>query len=579
MQSGDNAGTSPISEWPPGNWSAADVPSSQSAPLVSGRAPVVRSSGQRGDLQRDHQRGDSLRSDSQQSDSQRSETLPAPSDHVSSEAHNLQANSLPSSGLVAHSLPAHSLAANSLPAISVPAESGIVQGRGGWRDTADDERWAAPEPAVLDAGERGLGAPAIAENAAPTLAPAQGERNVALLAAGLGHDLNNLLVGVLGNAELAQAAYLRGDDPTAHLFAVRAAAERASALATSMVRFASDQHGVTAPFDLSELVGEIVMLARAGVSKSAQVLRAGVGERRGTWPAPDWDADANEVEEVKVPLLVRGDSGRIGQVVLNLIVNGADALGANGGEVHIDVERVDQLPEELVLSPSACALEGYARLRVSDTGSGISRENLLRIFEPFFSTKRQGRGLGLASCLDIIRDHEGGLGVITEVGAGTTFEVYLPLCPEEAPVAIRPDGPASAPEWRTSGRVLVIDDEPMVARLTAMVLEHVGLRPTIGHTGASALELLRQSLTDAESSGYRIVVVDLTMPDLSGQEVLEQIRVLSPGLPVVLTSGFSEQQLRQRGAFAGFDGFLQKPFRMTAMVEVLQGLLEPAPES
>lgn len=564
MQSGDNAGTSPISEWPPGNWSSADVPSSHSAPLVSGRGPVVRSSGQRGDAQR--------------GDAQRGETLPAPGDHASTEAHAAHSNSLPVSGASAHSLPAHSLPVNSLPAISAPAQSGVVQGRGAWRrDAGGEERWSSPGSALLDEGEQYLGG-AVAPSASPTLAPAQRERDVALLAAGLGHDLNNLLVGVLGNAELAQAAYLRGDDPTAHLFAVRAAAERASALATSMMRFASDQQAVIASFDLSDLVGEIVMLARAGVSKSAQVLRSGASERHGTWPAPSWDSDATKPDDAKVPLLVRGDSGRIGQVVLNLIVNGADALGADGGEVHIDVERVDQLPEALVLSPSAHAPEGFARLRVSDTGSGIANDDLPRIFEPFFSTKRQGRGLGLASCLGIIRDHEGGLGVISEVGVGTTFEVYLPLCPEEAPVAVRPEGPPSAPEWRTSGRVLVVDDEPMVARLTAMVLEHVGLRPTIGHTGASALELLRQSLSDSDAAGFRIVVVDLTMPDLSGQEVLEQIRVLAPTLPVVLTSGFSEQQLRQRGAFAGFDGFLQKPFRMTAMVEVLQGLLEPLPE-
>jgi two-component system cell cycle sensor histidine kinase/response regulator CckA len=120
---------------------------------------------------------------------------------------------------------------------------------------------------------------------------------------------------------------------------------------------------------------------------------------------------------------------------------------------------------------------------------------------------------------------------------------------------------------------LIIDDEPMVARLTAMVLEHLGLKPTTEHTGVEAIARLRQSLTDG-TSGYRVCVVDLTMPDLSGPDLLRQIKALAPDLPVLLTSGFSEQQLRVRGAFSGFDGFIQKPFRMSAMVDVLRKMLD-----
>jgi two-component system cell cycle sensor histidine kinase/response regulator CckA len=552
MQSGDNAGTSPISEWPPGTWSPPDVPSSHSAPLVSARVPHGRVTGQR------------------------SESLPAQSLQPQSHPHsapNPQSGVHPQGGVQSQG-GAHERSGvreqpltPSTPSPDWAKESGTYEH---WRRGEND----APSE-VSEHLEQTHGA---SSTLTPTLAPAQRERDVALLAAGLGHDLNNLLVGVLGNAELAQAAYLRGEDPIAHLLAVRAAAERASALATSMVRLASDQQVATSSFDLSDLVAEIVMLARAGVSKSAHVVRGNQTTNRGTWPAAGWD-DLSDKEVDKAPLLVRGDSGRIGQVVLNLIVNGADALGASGGEVHIDVQRVDTVPEHIVLRPSESVLEGFARLRVSDTGSGIPVEALPRIFEPYFSTKRQGRGLGLANCLEIVREHGGGLQVTSEVGSGTTFEVYLPLSGEPRAAVEPAVGPSSAPEWRTSGRVLVVDDEPMVARLTAMVLEHVGLQPTIGHTGADAIELLRQSLTEPQTDWYRVIVVDLTMPDLSGQEVLELIRILAPEVPVVLTSGFSEQQLRQRGMFSGFDGFLQKPFRMSSLVEVLQGLLEPAADS
>lgn len=538
MQSGDNAGTSPISEWPTATWSPPDVPTGHSAPLASARVPLVRAA------------------------SQRSESLPSPSVQPSS-------GLLPNSGVRTQGSarvhdPLHDRAEGR---VESPSASSSGQG-------SDTDWGSGASDALTEPGEQ-LEAEDVRSTLVPTSTSTHSERDVALLAAGLGHDLNNLLVGVLGNAELAQAAYLRGEDPSAHLLAVRAAAERASALATSMVRLASDQRTANTSFDLSDLVGEIVMLARAGVSKSAQVVRGERGtQQRSTWPAARW-VEASDHEAGKAPLLVRGDSGRIGQVVLNLIVNGADALGSDGGEVRIDVERVDAVPEDAVLQPKASVRAGYARLRVSDTGSGIPAQTLPRIFEPFFSTKRQGRGLGLANCLEIVREHGGGLRVISEVGTGTTFEVYLPLSGQTRAASERTLAPTPTPEWRTSGRVLVVDDEPMVARLTAMVLEHVGLQPTIGHTGTVALELLRQSLTEPGSEAYRLVVVDLTMPDLSGHEVLEQIRALDSHVPVILTSGFSEQQLRQRGAFQGFDGFLQKPFRMTSLIEVLQGLLDP----
>ncbi len=509
MQSGDNAGTSPVSEWPTGNWSSADVPASHSAPLVSARVPIGRSQ------------------------SQREETL-----------------------------------------------------TGGWPQVGKDERPELPPGELPDVDERVTSPSAIGSTPSSPMSAVDGrnqrDRGIALVVAGLSHDLNNLLVGVLGNAELAQTAYLKGEDPASHLLAIRAAAERASALASSMVRFASDRRSNASSFDLSDLVGEMVMLARAGVSKSAQVVRGDNEAKQPLWGSntltggtlDPLDSEPDQ-DESKAPLLVRGDSGQIGQVVLNLIINGADSLGPHGGEVHIAVEKVSELPESMILKPSHDSPEGFARLRVADTGSGITPELLPRIFEPFFSTKRQGRGLGLANCLEIISEHGGGLNVVSAAGQGTTFDVYLPLSAEVRSITIRAPEHAVAPEWRTSGRVLVIDDEPMVARLTAMVLEHVGLKATIEHTGVGAVERLAHSLTESEASQFRVCVLDLTMPNLSGQELLQQLKNHAPHLPVVLTSGFSEQQLRQRGVFSGFDGFLQKPFRMSAMVDVLRCLLEP----
>lgn len=532
MQSGDNAGTFPISEWPTGSWSTPEAPSSHSAPLASARIPISRCVGE-------VHAADQL-------DALGSEEWPAAS---SGDGDESSREMLDSDERI-----------TSLSGESLEALSGVI----------------GPSSEVRQARSSSA---AISTQAHPTLN--EKDSGIALVAAGLSHDLNNLLVGVMSNAELAQAAHLRGDDPTSFLSAIRMAADRASALATSMVRFASEQRAAVSAFDLSELVGEIVMLARAGVSKSAQVVRSGDPTSHERSFEANWIGDEARLSSVeadgddeRTPLMVTGDAGQIGQVVLNLIVNGADALNAGGGEVHIDVERVSEPPPEMFLRPARRSGEGYARLRVADTGTGIPDTLLPRIFEPFFSTKNRGRGLGLSNCLEIIRSHEGGLNVTSQVGRGTTFEVYLPLSTVPRPRPNRAPESHEASEWRTTGRVLVIDDEPMVARLTAMVLEHVGLKPTIEHSGRAALERLRQSLTDA-SHRYRICVVDLTMPDVSGQELLRQIKSCVPELPVVLTSGFSEQQIRSRGAFEGFDGFLQKPFRMSTMIEVLKRTLDP----
>ncbi len=531
MQSGDNAGTSPISEWPTGTWSTPEAPSSHSAPLASARVPISRSVEQVRVLDKLGELA----------------TEEWPAAEIGERDDPLQ-EVLESDERIT------SLSGESLSAIS-----GVVR-----------------SPGEIDASQV---ANAVATNPLPTLG--EKDSGIALVAAGLSHDLNNLLVGVMSNAEFAQAAFLRGEDPSSFLAAIRLAADRASALATSMVRFASEQRAAVTPFDLSELVGEIVMLARAGVSKSAQVVRAGDAASDDGAGPPTWVGDdvrassvAADGDDQRTPLMVTGDAGQIGQVVLNLIVNGADALNAGGGEVHIDVERVSEPPRQMFLRPSRRSVEGFARLRVADTGAGIPAELLPRIFEPFFSTKNRGRGLGLSNCLEIIRSHDGGLNVSSQVGRGTTFEVYLPLSAVPRARAIRAPEPHENSEWRTSGRVLVIDDEPMVARLTAMVLEHVGLKPTIEHSGRAGMERLRQSLTDP-SHRYRVCVVDLTMPDISGQDLLLQIKSCVPELPVVLTSGFSEQQIRTRGAFEGFDGFLQKPFRMSTMVDVLKRTLEP----
>jgi two-component system, cell cycle sensor histidine kinase and response regulator CckA len=403
---------------------------------------------------------------------------------------------------------------------------------------------------------RGLSAPVSSGTAVGARLDQQKAENVAWLTAGFSHDLNNLLVGVLGNADLAQAAVLRGEDPLAHIHAIRAAAERAAELTNSMLRVASNREAAMRPVDLVRLVDETVMIAKAGVGRAIQLI----------------DNAAND----KRPIRVLGQTGRLSQLVLNLVINGADALGPKGGEVNVEVTTVASIPSALIERPVAVAEHGYAKVSVSDTGSGIDAATLTRIFEPFYSTKASGQGLGLATALAIVREYNGALAVTSKVGNGTTFDVYLPLhhTVEQEAVAgsAELDSSVSLPAWRTTGRVLVVDDEPMVARLTAMVLEHLGMEPQVERTAADALVRVQQS--SEQGDPFRLVVVDWTMPDISGLEMLQQLRATFPQLAVVVTSGFTEQRVTAEWTPDQYSGFLQKPYRMTAVIDLLKSVLQ-----
>ena len=385
---------------------------------------------------------------------------------------------------------------------------------------------------------------------------------VALLAAGLSHDVNNLLVGVLGNADLAESALQAGEDVADYIRAMRVAAERASELTTRMMRYASDNEMTARPIDLNTLVDETISLARVGTSKAVAVTKS---------------TDRSEETDPSA-LFVNGDPGRLGQVVLNLIMNAVDAMGAGNGTVRLELSQCSGVPSDAIERPVEPASH-FIKLSVRDEGVGMDPTTVRQAFEPFFSTKREGRGLGLATSLSIVRQHRGGLTVTSRVGLGTCIDVYLPKMQTSASTsagAARLTTPARADAgWRTQGRVLVIDDEAMVARLTGMVLEHFGLSPTIEHSGRSGLARLRETMSEGSSEPFRLVLVDFTMPDMSGNEVLEQVRRLAPNVPVVLTSGFSHREVQSRGVSPSFTGFLQKPYRMATMVEVLKAALQP----
>ncbi len=373
--------------------------------------------------------------------------------------------------------------------------------------------------------------------------------SLGVLAGGIAHDFNNLLVGILGNASLALADVASESPLREALQGIETAALRAGELTNQMLAYSGKGRFVVEPVDLNELVQEMTNLLEASISKKASL-------------SLDLAAALPPVD---------GDASQLRQVVMNLITNASDALGDDAGAIRLSTRRVPNgsgLPmgsrlEEPVPPGPAVLLE------VVDTGAGMDPETVTRIFDPFFTTKFTGRGLGLAAALGIVRGHRGAIDVKTGVGTGTCFRILLPAAERleaPAPVAAQRDG---SPAADSHGTVLVADDEEVVLAMARRILEGAGFEVLTARDGREAVDVFRRW-----GDGIAAVLLDLTMPRLSGEEALRLLRDVRPDIPVVLTSGYSESEIAVRFEGVPLEGFLQKPFRPHELIDRIRAALE-----
>jgi CheY-like chemotaxis protein len=267
---------------------------------------------------------------------------------------------------------------------------------------------------------------------------------------------------------------------------------------------------------------------------------------------------------------VSGDPGQIRQVVMNLIINASDALGSKPGDITVTAKTVQLRPEDPFLAVDGGSPQPgrWVALEVSDTGCGMDAETLTRIFEPFFTTKFAGRGLGLASTLGIVRAHHGFIRVKSSPGAGTTVTVVLPPHGTAAQADdVSEQRPAA--HWMGSGTVLVVDDEPQVRGLARAVLTRRGFAVIEAGDGVEGLEQAFARRPDA-------VVLDVSMPEMDGVEVLQKLRAGFPDLPVILSSGYPSEGLLDDEAAAGPTGYLKKPYAPRDLIECLQAVMGAA---
>jgi PAS domain S-box-containing protein len=370
--------------------------------------------------------------------------------------------------------------------------------------------------------------------------------SLGVLAGGIAHDFNNLLTGILANASLAAEVLNAGSPAQIFLRDVVAASQRLSDLTRQLLAYAGRGAPALAPINLSSLVAEISALIQASIPKHAQVRLA---------------------LDPHVPELL-GDASQLQQVIMNLILNGAEAVPVTSqGSVLVSTgyQELDQAYIRTALVSDPVRTGGFVCLEVQDTGSGMDLETQARIFDPFFTTKVQGRGLGLAAVLGIVRSHGGVIRVYSQPGTGTTFKVLLPAHGKCAAPA-----PASRDEaLRGWGTVLVIDDEEVVRNSARNILETFGYRVVLAEDGQQGVRTF-----EARADEIDVVLLDLLMPSLGGEATYRRLRVLRPDVRVVLTSGHSDTEAQAHFAGEPLAGFIKKPYTATELaVQVRRAMI------
>jgi len=377
--------------------------------------------------------------------------------------------------------------------------------------------------------------------------------SLGILAGGIAHDFNNLLMAVLGNLDLALRKVSPVSPARAYIDQSAQAARRATDLTRQLLAYSGKGHFVVEGMDLSELVEENTDLFRASVARTATL------DIRLAHSLPSIEADAGQVQ----------------QVIMNLITNASEAIGEASGVIVVatgvqecDKARLRQNRIGVVPPPGR-----FVYLDVSDTGCGMDDETRQRLFDPFFTTKAQGRGLGMSAILGIVRGHGGAIFVDSAVGRGTSIRVLFPAVEgprsrKDAPGRFADDAGALAP----GGTVLVVDDEESVRTVCREMVESLGLPVLTAVDGRDALEVFARN---AEAISH--VILDLSMPNMDGMAALQELVRIKPGVKVILSSGYDEQESIQRASGRGLAGFIQKPYSLKSLHDALEKAGESEP--
>lgn len=374
---------------------------------------------------------------------------------------------------------------------------------------------------------------------------AQKLESLGVMAGGIAHDFNNLLAVIIGHCSLAK---MRPEAAAAnHIPRIETAAEHAAELCRQMLAYAGKALLVESRFDLKELVAEMVLMVKSVISQNAGI-----------------QLDLADVHPVS------GDAGQIRQVVMNLIINASEAIGMAHGEIIVSLTNTviheGQLEKDYL---GKAILPGwYDCLEVTDNGCGMDDETQQRLFEPFYSTKFTGRGLGMSAVLGIITSHKGALQLKSRPGRGSTFRVYLPalISESEQEDSLLQDVPAP---WKGSGTVLVVEDEEGVMLVAETMLRELGFAVVKASDGRQGLEMYRKN-----APHITLVLTDIGMPVMNGYEMIPELKKINPGLPIIVSSGFGDAEIASRIDQNTIAGLIVKPYNFCRLRELFKSVVE-----
>ena len=379
------------------------------------------------------------------------------------------------------------------------------------------------------------------------IAQRQRMESLGMLAGGIAHDFNNLLAGILGNADLILADMEEDTSYRENFEEIVKCANRASVLCREMLAYSGKGRMQVTPMQIVDVVREMDQFFSITIPENVSI----------------------EYDLSSATPPIEGDTSQIRQILMNLVTNAADSIKDGRGSITIATGIKECRASDL----RTCRffedlIDGtYAFLKISDSGCGMDEKTQLKIFEPFFTTKFTGHGLGLASVQGIIRSHRGALDIESAPNQGTTFTIYLPA--SDKPSAAPPEPIPEGDDWKGDGTALVVDDEAPVIRLASRMLTRLGFDVISAGDGHEALKLFRENQDDIS-----IVLLDLSMPNLSGHEVFLEMRRVKEDVPIILSSGYSQEDVVSLFTDHSPAGFVQKPYHLNTLRKSVREALE-----
>jgi len=358
-----------------------------------------------------------------------------------------------------------------------------------------------------------------------------------VLASGIAHDINNLLLTILGNADIALYK-LSSESPLYKLINnIKTASLRASGLTNQMLAYSGKGSFIVEPIDLNKLVDEMANLLKVSISKNI-MLKFSFAENLPT---------------------IEADAAQIRQVTMNLITNASEAIGENNGVIEIKTG-VMKADTNSFLGKDLHDL-GYTYIEISDTGCGMDEKIKEKLFNPFFTTKLTGRGLGLSVVHEIVHGHNGIIKVHSEPANGAKFTVFFPSSGKPLKTEEETDLMINH-TYGSGSTVLIVDDEEDVREVTKTMLETMNFEVYTASSGRAGVEFFRENAGKID-----IILMDMTMPDMNGEEVVRKMRKICAEAPIILSSGYSEHDVKKRFKAKDMAEFIQKPYQMKALIK------------